>query len=430
MVTQPTSLSFAGAIAHDAEGITVDKVPAAHIASVVGTPVYAYAQSEMLAALAHLRAAFGTLPVEVLYALKANSNQAVIKLFANADTGADVVSAGEIQRALAAGIDPARIAFPGVGKTAAEMDYALSVGIGQFNVESESELDLLASRAAVGGATAKVALRVNPDVDAGTHEKITTGRKHNKFGVPFTEIPALYQRAATAAGIEPIGLHMHIGSQLTDITAYRAAFTRLAALVGDLRAAGHTVSHLDIGGGMGIRYQDEQRFDAAAYAALVQEIIAPLGCHIAIEPGRYLVGEAGVLLTRVLHVKRVPGRRFIIVDAAMNDLIRPTLYEAYHPVWLASPTARPADPTPADVVGPICETGDILARVRALPAVEAGDLLAIGATGAYGAVMASAYNSRALVPEVLAHAGVFSVVRPRVEVSEIIQQDQLPDWLS
>ncbi|GAB4176995.1 MAG: diaminopimelate decarboxylase [Thalassobaculales bacterium] len=400
----------------------------AAIADAVGTPVYAYSADHMVARYRRLAAAVADLGATICYALKANSNQAVIATFAREGAGADVVSLGEMRRALAAGVQASRIVFAGVGKTAAEMAAGLEAGIHQFSVESESELRLLSQVAVDRGQVAPVAIRVNPDVDARTHAKITTGRKENKFGIDIAAAPAAYALARALPGVEAIGVGMHIGSQLLDLAPFEAAFGRMAELVAALRAAGHRIERLDMGGGLGIRYTGETAPDLDDYAAVIRRQVGGLGCHIILEPGRWLVGEAGVLLTRVIHVKEGESKRFVIVDAAMNDLIRPTLYEAVHDIVLLAPP-RPPAALPADVVGPVCESSDYLGLGRDLPAVEAGDLLAIAGAGAYGAVMSSTYNSRPLVPEVLARGNEFAIVRPRPPIEDLIAADRLPEWL-
>lgn len=404
-------------------------VPLARIAAAVGTPVFVYSASAIEAQYDALAAALADMNIGICYALKANSNQAVIATLAARGAGADVVSEGELRRALAAGVHPSKIVFAGVGKTAGEMRFALETGIHQFNLESEPELELLNEVAAGMGVVAPVAIRFNPDVDAKTHAKITTGKKENKFGIEIEQAKSVYARAAAMANIDPVGVAMHIGSQLTDLAPYRAAYRRMADLVRSLRAEGHDISRVDLGGGIGIDYSGDHIVDLAAYAAIVREEIAPLGAELLCEPGRLLVGNAGVLLTRTIFVKHGSAKRFVIVDAAMNDLIRPTLYEAYHQIVPVIENA-PESPHPADIVGPICESGDYLARDRALPELDAGDLLAVKSAGAYGAVMGSSYNTRLLAPEVLVRGDDFAVVRPRSSYEALIGQDRLPDWLS
>jgi diaminopimelate decarboxylase len=408
----------------------VEDVPLARIAEAVGTPAYVYSTAALEQNYRAYAEALAGLDATICYALKANGNLAVIRTLARLGAGADVVSEGELRRALAAGVPAGKIVFSGVGKTRAEMAFALDAGIAQINVESEPELDALSEVAAARGKVAPVALRVNPDVDAGTHDKISTGRKENKFGIETEHALEIYARAQSMPGIRPVGLAVHIGSQLTDLGPYRAAFERIAALVRRLRADGHKVSHLDLGGGLGIVYDRETPPAPADYGAVVREVIGPLGCAIAIEPGRSLVGNAGVLLTRVIYVKDGTARRFVIVDAAMNDLARPTLYDAYHDiVTVAAPPAGAAS-APVDVVGPVCETGDTFAVGRVLPPVASGDLLAIMTAGAYGAVMASTYNARLLAPEVLVAGDRFATVRPRQDYDSLLGLDAMPPWLT
>jgi len=417
-------------IGYRAGTLHVEEVPAPHIADEVGTPVYVYSSAVLerqyrafAAALAHRR------PL-ICYALKANSNQAVIATFAALGAGADIVSEGEMRRALAAGVPPGRIVFAGVGKTRGEMDAALAAGILQFNVESEPELDALAAAAVARGTTAPVVLRVNPDVDAKTHAKITTGKSENKFGIEIAAAMRLARGMAARPGLRFAGLAMHIGSQLTETGPYRDAFAKLAGLARTLIGEGVAVERLDLGGGLGVSYQGQAPFDLAGYARIVDEAVGDLPVQLICEPGRFLVAEAGLLLTRVIYEKHGTAKRFVIVDGAMNDLIRPTLYEAFHPVWPVAAPAEDAAATLADLVGPICESGDVLARDRALPPLPAGSLVAVGYAGAYGAVMASTYNSRPLVAEVLVRGDEVAVIRPRQDFATLIGQDRLPGWLA
>jgi diaminopimelate decarboxylase len=350
--------------------------------------------------------------------MKANSNQSVLRTLAKLGAGADVVSGGELKRALAAGIPPQKILFSGVGKTEAELRAALAANILCINVESEPELELLSRLAVESGKTARISVRVNPDVDAGTHAKIATGKSENKFGVPI-------------AGIGVTGIDMHIGSQITDLSKMETAFRILSEFVQTLRADGHTISHIDFGGGLGIPYYMDRAAPPApdAYAAMVKRVTHNLGCTLMFEPGRMIVGNAGILVTRVIYVKPGDAKNFVIIDAAMNDLIRPTLYEAHHDIV---PVREPAKGTPtivADVVGPVCETGDYLALDRTLPEPKAGDLLAVMTAGAYGAVQSGTYNTRALIPEVLVKDDQYAVVRPRIEVEDLIAMDKPAPWL-
>ena len=404
-------------------------VSLAEVAGAVGTPVYCYVGSALADAYRSFATAFAGQDVAVCYALKANSNQAVVRTLARLGAGADVVSEGELMRALAAGIPPERIVFSGVGKSPEEMRAALGAGIYQLNVESLPELEALSAVATGLGAVAPVALRVNPDIDAGTHHKIATGRKENKFGIDFDHARAVYARAAALPGLRVAGVAVHIGSQLTSLAPFRAAFKKAAQLVRVLRADGHAIDRIDLGGGLGIVYREETPPSPADYAALVAETTGDLGCRVLLEPGRALVGNAGVLLTRVLYVKAGQHRRFVIVDAAMNDLIRPSLYDAWHGIV---PVALPVPGTPTepfDVVGPVCETGDTFALQRPLVPPRSGDVMAVLSAGAYGAVMASTYNTRPLVPEVLVEGDRFAVIRPRVGCAELLALDRLLPWL-
>lgn len=402
------------------------------LADAVETPLYAYSTATLERHYSVFAEAFSAVPSLVCYAMKANSNQAVLKTLARLGAGMDVVSGGELRRALAAGVPPARITFSGVGKTDAEMALALDAGILCFNVESEPELHRLSHIAAERGATAHIALRVNPDVDARTHAKISTGKAENKFGVPYTAARAIYAEAARLPGIRVSGVDMHIGSQITDMEPFDAAFALLAALVTELRADGHAIDHVDVGGGLGIPYRHAEQAPPLPedYARTVLRHIAPLGVTVVLEPGRLIAGNAGILLTRVLYVKEGAAKSFVIVDAAMNDLIRPTLYEAHHDIL---PVVEPPAGTPvitADVVGPVCETGDYLALSRRMPRPQPGDLLAIMTAGAYGATQSSTYNTRALVPEVLVRGAEHAVVRPRLDAEALIALDRPAPWLT
>jgi diaminopimelate decarboxylase len=407
-----------------------DGVALSRIAAEIGTPFYCYSAGMLRDNYAEFSSALDGMTADVCYALKANSNQAVIRLLAREGAGADVVSQGELMRALAAGVPASRVIFSGVGKTASEIAFALQAGIMQVNVESESELLVLSDVARRLGVTASFAVRVNPDVDAGTHAKITTGRKENKFGIAIDEAPAVYDRSRSLPNLKAVGVALHIGSQITELAPYRAAYNRLAELVAELRRRGHEISRIDLGGGMGIRYAEETPLSIAEYIKVVQGSVGNLGCHLSFEPGRRLVGEAGVLVSRVIYVKPGHGRNFVIVDAAMNDLIRPTLYEAYHDIVPARQPGAHAALTLSDVVGPVCESGDYLAKNREMPPLAAGDLVVIKSAGAYGAVMASTYNTRPLVPEVLVDGQRYAVIRPRQSVEELIGLDRMPDWLA
>ncbi len=414
---------------HRGGQLHAEGVPIAQIAAAVGTPFYVYSATAFTTLYHRFAGAFADQRPLICYAVKANSNLAVLRLFANLGAGADVVSEGELRRALVAGMPPERIVFSGVGKTAEEMGAALAAGIHQINVESVVELRRLSAVASELGRIAPVALRINPDVDALTHAKIATGKKENKFGIDLGEAVAAYRLAMSLPGVTPVGLAVHIGSQLVDLDPYRRAFSRLAVLVGKLRGAGFAVDRIDLGGGIGIRYRGETPPKAAAYATLVREIFGPLDLALAFEPGRVLAGPAGLLVARVVYVKEGATKRFVIVDAAMNDLIRPALYDAWHdivPIRLPQPGTRRST---ADVVGPVCETGDTFAVDRDLPPLDEGDLVAFTAAGAYGAVMSSTYNSRLLVPEVMATGDRFDVIRARPGYQALLSLDTIPPWL-
>ncbi|WP_274423048.1 diaminopimelate decarboxylase [Chelativorans sp. YIM 93263] len=408
-----------------------EDVPVPQIAAGVGTPFYCYSTATLTRHYEVFKGALKDLDSLVCYALKANSNQAVVKTLAQLGAGADVVSEGELRRALAAGIPAEKILFSGVGKTAREMDFALQAGILCFNVESLPELELLSARATALGLQAPVSLRINPDVDARTHRKISTGKAENKFGIAAKDARAAYARAADLPGLRITGIDMHIGSQITSLEPFDQAFARLADLAGTLQNDGHAIEHIDLGGGLGVPYHEgnEAPPSPEAYAEIVRKHAAPLGLKVMLEPGRLITANAGILISEVIYVKEGEAKNFLIVDAAMNDLLRPTLYDAYHAVW---PVKEPATDTPlttADVVGPVCETGDFLAQDRNIPAMKAGDLLAFATAGAYGAVQANTYNSRLLVAEVLVNGDRFHVVRPRPSYEDLIGLDSLPDWL-
>ena len=405
-----------------------EEVDVTALAGKVGTPFYVYSAATLRRHVRVMREAFGGINTLIAYAMKANSNQAVLKLIAREGAGADVVSGGELERAIAAGIPPSKIVFSVVGKTFAEMRRALELGIHCFNLESEPELERLSDVAVSMGAMAPVSVRINPDVDAGTHAKISTGKAENKFGIPFARAREVYARIAELPGVRAVGVDMHIGSQITNMAPFDNAFALLAELIRDLRAAGHDIRHADVGGGLGIPYHHDEAAppDPMAYAAIVRKHIAPLGIGLVLEPGRLIVGNAGILVTRVEYVKE-GSKTFVIVDAAMNDLIRPTLYEAHHEIQPVVHSNLPQ--ITADVVGPVCETGDFIAQDRRMEGVKEGDLLAVMSAGAYGAVMASTYNSRALIPEVLVDGSKWHVIRPRKSIAELIALDSVPDWL-
>ena len=412
-----------------ARELAADGVSLAAIAEAVGTPFYCYSSGALEARYSAFAKALAPAKASICYAVKANDNLAVIRTFARLGAGADVVSEGEMHAALMAGVAPAAIVFSGVGKTASNMAAALDAGIGQFNVESAPELERLAEVAAAQNKRAAIALRINPDVDAGTHEKIATGRKRDKFGVPYDHASALYAQAATHASLQIVGVAMHIGSQLTRLDPFEAAFERAASLIERLRREGHAITRLDLGGGLGITYHNEVPPSLSAYGTLIARIQERLGIEITVEPGRWLVGPAGVLVARVIYVKRNGEKTFVIVDAAMNDLIRPTLYGAHHRILPVREAAADTPLETVDVVGPVCESGDVLAFDRPLPKLESGDLIALLDTGAYGAVMASAYNGRPPAPEVLIKDGRFAVVRPRLSIQALLARDALPEWL-
>ena len=408
-----------------------EDVPVPAIAAAVGTPFYLYSTATLERHFNVFSDGLKGLDALVCYAMKANSNQAVIKTLARLGAGADVVSEGELRRALAAGIAPSKIVFSGVGKTAGEMDFALAAGIHCFNVESRPELELLSARAITAGKIAPVSIRINPDVDARTHKKISTGKKENKFGIPYDEARQAYARAAELSGVKAVGIDMHIGSQIIDLEPFDEAIKLLTALALTLRADGHAISHIDFGGGLGIPYRMDNDPPPLpeAYGEIVRKHAAGTGLKVICEPGRLIVGNAGVLITSVLYVKGGDHKNFVIVDAAMNDLIRPTLYEAHHDIH---PVVEPHVNAPritADIVGPVCETGDYLALDREMELPEQGDLLSVSSAGAYGAVQAGTYNTRLLVPEVLVNGDKFHVIRPRQGYEELIGLDSVPDWL-
>ncbi len=409
-----------------AEAVSLDA-----LADGVGTPFYCYSTATLERHYRVFADAFADVNALVCYAMKANSNQAVIKTLARLGAGADVVSGGELKRARAAGIPADKIMFSGLGKTAAELSAAIDEGILCINVESEPELELLSSVATAKGRVAHISVRVNPDIDAKTHHKIATGRAENKFGIPISRAREVYVNAAKLPGLKVSGVDMHIGSQITDLDPFGNAFTLLAEFVRTLRGDGHAISHVDLGGGLGIPYRDDNEPPPHpdAYADVVKRATRDLDCRLIFEPGRLIVGNAGILVTRVLFVKHGEAKNFVVVDAAMNDLIRPTLYEAYHEVWPVAEAPASGRRIRADVVGPVCESGDFLALDREMPEPAPGALLAIMTAGAYGAVQAGTYNTRALVPEVLVKGPEWAVVRPRLEVDQLIALDRMPDWL-
>jgi diaminopimelate decarboxylase len=399
------------------------------IATAVGTPFYCYSTATMTRHYNVLASSLEGTGARICYAVKANSNQGVIRTMVELGAGADVISGGELQRALAAGASADSIVFAGPGKTKDELVQALAASIYQFNVESEPELRLLSALATEMGRVAPVAIRVNPDVDAGTHEKITTGRKQNKFGIPIARALEIFALGAALPGLAILGVAIHIGSQITDLAPFEEAFDKALRLIDDLRAAGHDIRRCNLGGGLGIPYGGEAPPSPAEYGRMVKRLTANRHLDLVLEPGRVLVGNAGILVARVIHEKH-EGRRFIIIDAAMNDLIRPAMYDSWHDIVPVSEAGPGVEMSDADVVGPICETGDTLARDRPMPPLAPNDLIAVRSAGAYGAVMASTYNSRALVPEVLVRGDEFAVIRPRQSIADLLALDRPPPWFA
>jgi diaminopimelate decarboxylase len=406
-----------------AEGVSIEK-----LAEEVRTPFYCYSTATLERHYNVFKSAFEGLDTLICFAVKANSNIAVIKTLSNQGAGADVVSGGELKRALVAGVPAEKIVFSGVGKTKQELTSALNAGVMQINVESVPELETLNTVAQEMGVRAPVSIRINPDVDAKTHAKITTGLSENKFGVGISEAQDVYANGREMAGIELVGVAVHIGSQLLDLTPFKHAYTRVRDLVEVLRADGHNIRRLDLGGGLGIPYEGQETPSPAAYAKVVKETVGDIGCRIMLEPGRVIAGNAGILVMRVIYVKEGPTRTFIIVDAAMNDLMRPSLYGAHHDIV---PVAEPSTDTAlieVDIVGPICETGDSFGTKRLMPLLKAGDLLAVRTAGAYGAVMSGTYNTRPLVPEVLVRGEEYTIVRRRLSVDALLAMETLPNW--
>ena len=409
-----------------------ENVPLPEIAAQVGTPFYCYSTATLERHYKVFAEAFSDIDALVCYAMKANSNQAVLATLAGVGSGADVVSEGELRRARAAGIPSDKIMFSGVGKKPSEMDLALQEDILCFNIESEPELEILSARATAMGKVANVSFRINPDVDAKTHAKISTGKAEDKFGIPWKDASRIYAKAADLPGIKVTGIDMHIGSQIIDLEPFDTAFARLAELIEGLRSEGHEIDHVDVGGGLGIPYHEDNQPppDPDAYAEVVKRHVRNLNAKVIFEPGRLIAGNAGVFVTEVIYLKEGDERVFVIVDGAMNDLIRPTLYEAYHEVRPVNIARGSSSRITADVVGPVCESGDYLAKQREMPKPRAGDLLALGSAGAYGAVQAGTYNTRPLVPEVLVKDDQFHVIRPRLSYEELIGLDSLPEWLA
>ena len=409
-----------------------EDVAVRNIAAEVGTPFYCYSTATLTRHYQLFTQALDPMPHLVCFAIKSLSNIAVLKVLGNLGAGMDVVSGGEYQRALAAGVSGEKIVFSGVGKTQDEMRMALLGGIRQFNVESEAELLALSQVASFLDKIAPITIRVNPDVDAKTHEKIATGKKENKFGIPINRAPEVYALAASLPGIDVIGIDVHIGSQLTDLAPFEEAYLKIAELTVRLREQGHNIRRLDLGGGLGIPYEKSNLPLPlpSDYGALIKRTLGHLGCEIEIEPGRLISGNAGILVSKVIYVKEGEGQDFLILDAAMNDLVRPSMYGAHHDIIPVQEAAIGAKTRPYDIVGPVCETGDTFAKARPLTGLTAGDLVAFRSAGAYGAVMASEYNSRPLIPEVLVHDHNFAVIRPRPTLEEMIARDRMPEWLS
>lgn len=401
------------------------------IAAAVGTPFYVYSTATLQRHYQVFDEALHGMDHFICYAMKANSNMAVLRIMAAMGAGMDVVSGGEYARAIAAGVPGENIVFSGVGKTREEMVLALNGGIRQFNVESEPELRVLNEVALSLGKVAPITVRVNPDVDAKTHAKIATGKSDNKFGIPISKAREVYAEAGAMVGVEVVGIDVHIGSQLTDLAPYEAAFKMVAELTETLRADGHNIRRLDLGGGLGIPYERSNEAPPLPmeYGEIIRNTVGHLGCEIEIEPGRLIAGNAGLLVTSVIYRKEGEGRDFLIVDAAMNDLIRPAMYEAYHDIIPVTEAQAGLEPSPHDIVGPICESGDTFAKQRNIPPMESGDLVAFRSAGAYGAVMASEYNSRPLIPEVLVNGDQFAVVRARPSYEDMINRDTIPDWM-
>jgi diaminopimelate decarboxylase len=410
--------------------LSAEDVSLAALAARVGTPFYCYSRATLER---HYKVFAAALPEGslVAFSVKANGNLAVLKTLALLGAGADVVSGGELAKALAAGIPAERIVFSGVGKTREEMHQALTAGIYQFNVESEPELLALDEVARELNRRAPITLRINPDVDAKTHAKITTGTSETKFGIPFAHARQAYARAASLHNVEIVGIDVHIGSQLTGLEPFEAAFAKVAELAGALRADGHSITRLDLGGGLGVPYENNNMPppDPAAYGRMVARTTAGLGCRLVFEPGRLIAANAGVLVSKVLYVKQGDAKTFLILDAGMNDLIRPAMYEAHHEIVAVAEPRPGAERVAYDVVGPVCETSDLFAAARALPDLKSGDLVAILSAGAYGATMSSAYNARPPAPEVLVSGDEWAIVRPRLRHDDLIGQDRLPDWL-
>jgi diaminopimelate decarboxylase len=428
-MNSPDALPGAPDLAYRDGALWLEQVAIARMAAAVGTPFYAYSSAQLERRYRAFMAAFGGKAM-LCFAVKANSNVAVLRHLGRLGAGADLVSEGELRRALAAGIPANRLIFSGIGKSETELRAALGAEVHQINVESLPELALLSEVATRMGRTARIAIRINPDVDAESHAKITTGRSENKFGIDLAHAVDAFRRARDLPGIDPVGIAVHIGSQITSLKPFEAAFARMVDLLKTVRSAGIALRRLDLGGGLGIRYKDETPAPVDDYAAMVHRLTRGLDIELAFEQGRWIAGNAGILVARVLYVKEGATRRFVILDAAMNDLIRPALYEAWHAIVPVVVPAANATLASADVVGPVCETGDLFAAERPLPPLASGDLVAFLSAGAYGAIMSSGYNSRLLVPEVLVHGAEFAVVRPRPTYDDMLAQERMPPWLS
>jgi diaminopimelate decarboxylase len=407
-----------------------EDVRLADLAAAVGTPFYCYSTATLVRHYTVFTEALAGLDTQVYFAVKANGNIGVLATLASLGAGADIVSIGELRRAEAAGIPASKTVFSGVGKTAEELRAALDAGVHQINVESLPELHSLSQIASGIGATATVAIRVNPDVDAKTHAKITTGKSENKFGIAWEQAEAVFAEAARLPGIDVAGVAVHIGSQLTDLAPYRAAYTKVRGLVETLRGQGHDIRVVDLGGGLGIPYDAEDPPSPADYGVMVKEVMDGIGCRLAFEPGRMICGNAGVLVSRVVYVKEGVDRSFLILDAAMNDLIRPAMYDAYHTVVPVKQSAVGDNMAPVDIVGPICESGDTFAKGRMMPKLDPGDLVVFRSAGAYGAVMSSTYNGRDLVPEILVNGGAYEIVADRLRIDDMIAREHVPEWLN
>lgn len=408
----------------------VEDVAIQDIADQYGTPFYVYSARSIQERVNALRSALGPLDVQICYAMKANSNLSLLRTLAELDCGMDIVSGGELERALAAGVSASKIVFSGVGKSREEIAAALSAGVHQLNVESTEELDAIAWVARKLGKVATIVLRINPDVDASTHPKITTGTSRNKFGIAYKDAVGIYVAASRRPELDVVGIAVHIGSQITDVAPFRQTFERVADLVKTLRAEGAAVSRLDLGGGLGVSYGDQPGVDVKAYAKVVVETLADSGCSITVEPGRFLVAEAGALVARVLYTKEQGSERFSIVDAGMNDLMRPALYDALHPVWPADEPQPDASVVPCHIVGPVCESSDTFGEFDRLPALESGSLIAFGVAGAYGSTMSSTYNARPLVQEVLVDGNRYCLARRKQPLSDLLKLEQVDTWLS